>query len=81
MKLYNPFKWHIIEQNRVFYVRKYTIGLGWLYLDSHRATTLEWMKRISNAGFPSLEKAQEKLKNYPELLQEEKNKQKIKVHV
>lgn len=81
MKLYNPFKWHIIEQNGLFYVRKYTIGLGWMYLDSHRATTLEWMRCVPNAGFPLLEKAQDKLKNYPALLQKEKDKQKIKVHV
>lgn len=80
MKLYNPFKWHIIEQNGRFWVRKYSIA-GWLYLENKPNEINIWLHKYETLAFKTLEDASVKLHKYPELLQKEKDKQKIKVHV
>jgi len=80
MKLYNPFKWHIIEQYGQFWIRKLGVGF-WLYLENKPNEINIWLYKYETLAFKTLEDASVKLHKYPELLQKEKDKQKIKVHV
>ena len=79
MKLYNPFKWHIIEQYGRFWVRKLSI-VGWLFM-SKNDSVFHWCSADPCCSFYSLEDASVKLSKYPELLKKYKDHQKIKVHV
>ena len=80
MKFYNPFKWHIIEQGGRFWVRQFSI-LGWLHMSNGDDAVYLWVTRLTACSFSSLEKAEDKLKKYPEILRKYKESQKIKVHV
>lgn len=57
--MYNPFKWHIIKYRGRFLLRKYSLFLGWRYLD--RKDAIEW-KNLGHgwkwSGWPNLTDAQ-----------------------
>jgi len=80
MKLYNPFKWHIIEQNGGYWIRKLSFGT-WLYLENKPNEINTWLHQHITLSFKTLEDASVKLSKYPELLKKYKDHQKIKVHV
>lgn len=54
MKLYNPFKWHVVKQGEVYFVRKF-VGF-WLYLDTD---LLQWTEnfKFEYCALPTKEKA------------------------
>lgn len=58
MSLYNPFKWHIVQELKTqkFYIRKITI-LGWEYADAYRKNTT-WQYMNTSTEFDSLSKAE-----------------------
>jgi len=56
MKLYNPFKAHVIElANKTFYIRKFGF-FGWKYLD--RRDTYWWTSQNNYNYYSTLESAQ-----------------------
>ena len=85
MKFYNPFKWHIIEHEGLFLVRRYSFLFCWEYLDCLPMTTNTWKFSLRYATFLTLEEAKFKLKIHKQLTTAPSNKRinvgKIKVHV
>ena len=79
MKFYNPFKWHIIEKDGLFWVRKLELH-EWAYMSTNDSVWL-WYMAHPECAFHSLEDASVKRYKYPELLKKYKDQQKIKVHV
>lgn len=63
VKLYNPFKWHLIEYNGCYYVRRrsYFI-LWWNYADRDFPTSFTWPDMRSDTRLHGMEFALEILK-------------------
>jgi hypothetical protein len=80
MKLYNPFKPHIIEICGKFWIRKLSILGGWVYLDNQKMSahwySLSWLN-----DFNTHEDASIKLSALPTLIKSVNEFNKVKVHV
>lgn len=79
MKIYNPFKLHIIESNKKFYVRRLKfkrLTFIWQYLDDS-SNPIFWDAPLH---FIDLLDAKTAIKNYPKIIEERKQKHKIIHH-
>ncbi len=63
VKFYNPFKWHLIQYNNRYYVRRlsYTL-MRWNYADNTFPNSFTWSSMQSHAQVVSLDTAIENLK-------------------
>ena len=78
MKFYNPFRWHIVEQDSVYYIRKWTM-LGWAYLCGSLDLKIEYFTSAF-VGIATLDKAIAKIKALPLIKAERELKRKIKIY-
>lgn len=64
MKLYNPFRAHVVNDDGVYRIRKVHLLFGWQYLDSK--DKFWWISLFGRkwTGFPTVEKATERLHRY-----------------
>lgn len=62
MKLYNPFKPHIVEKDSKYYIRKIKGGI-WNYLDKQ---DMYWWSNLERSNtFTTVEAAADRLLDYP----------------
>ncbi len=78
MKFYNPFKPHIISIDGDFYVRRLSIkSRKWVYIEQRKDNIFWRYARSLYTTFSTLEQAKICLLNYPKLIEEHKQKNKV----